>query len=393
MHSTKITLGLVLLALTSITAPAVAQRAPTGAGVGLSALHPSERLGAGSLTGAGPVIKVGINPRLTLQASSMWYMNAQIEVPEADYRRVYNLAFPSVSLRASLAGEDTDFALLVGAGALRYDLDAFGGAPAEVVTVPTVGVGASFRVHLLGPLFLEFEGRDWMSYSRERELGIGRDEGGRGLAHNVGVRIALSALFQAREPSLATFEDLPLSYARDFRPVDASAVRAAPAPAAPSARDHVHRPDSQPEPITDEPASATVVRIPQAEIPSPLQQMTVAVPAPEVDWAERRLGTVYYRLGSHDVDDEYRPLLDDVASFLDQNPLALLEVRGFTDSSGSVRLNLSLAERRGTAVEELLSRLYDVDHERISVVSKGIDYRADSSQVARRAELYALIPQ
>lgn len=382
MHKTKLVTALALgaLALPILPGAASAQRAPAGGSAVLSALHPSNELGSGTLTGAGAELKLGLSSRVTLGLSNIWYLNASTEIPDA---RVYDLMVPSLNVRASMIGDDSDLALLMSAAAYRYSLDASGGAPSESLTIPALGVGAGVRIRLAGPLYLEFEGRDWISYVRPGELGSMRGET-RTFSHTPDLRISLSALLKKREPVLATFDDLPLSYARSFRPVDATAVIRPPISET-KGRDHVHVDRGEIAPLPQQPVPATPVV-------TPVQPMTKAVEAPHTVYDERRLGTIYFELGSHEVATSYRQLLGDVATFLAQNPEARLSIRGYTDPSGSIQSNLSLAERRGTTVQELLVRLYDVDGGRLDVISRGIDYRAEKAATARRAELWALLP-
>lgn len=384
MSTTKLALGLLTLGALSlplIPAPAMAQRAPTGVEGVVSALHPSEQLGGGSLTGAGSEIKLGLTPRITLGLSGVWYLNAATE-PMHEEPRVYDLFIPSLNVRASLVGQESDLALLLSTAAYRYTLAASGGLPGETLAIPALGMGAGVRVHLTGPLYLNFEARDWLLRTRDGELGSLRGQVRR-FSHTPEVRISLSALFRKREPVLASFDDLPLSYARDFRPVDASAVVRPPLSRT-LGRDHLHGDRGELVPLLETADELATM--------NPIEPMTKAVASPVPVYEEHMLGTVYFELGSTEVATKYRSLLQDVARFLEENPGARLSVRGFTDPSGPVPVNLSISERRGTAVAELLVRLYNVDPERVDVLGYGVDYRAEKAEHARRAELVSLIP-
>jgi len=369
------------IALLVAAQPALAQRPSVGGSAIVSALHPSEELGSGSLTGVGGKLDFGVSSRIRIGLSGLMYRNVATE-PPLEEARVYDMVFPALHVRASLVGNESDLALLLGAGAAWYDLDAVGGLPAEKMTIPALGVGIGARVHLAGPLYLEFEGHNWVSYVRNGELGAFRSQK-RQFSHSPDVRIGLSLMWRKKDSVLASFEDLPLSYARDFRPVDATAVVRPPISVT-QGRDHLHGDRGEIVPFDKSTADSSALA---AAFP-----MTKAIPAPEPVYEERKLGTIYFQAGSHDVDPSYRQLLQDVAQFLAENPDTRLLLRGFTDASGSIHLNFSLAERRGTTVRELLVRLFDVDIGRVDVVSRGIDYRTQDPALARRTELVALIP-
>lgn len=370
-----------------------AQTVRFGGGPIVSALHPGSYLGSGSLAGAGLKAEFGLSSRIHVGLSGIWYLNAATESPATDHGRVYNLLVPSLYFRSSLIGEDNSLALLLDMGTMLYDLDAHGGDVARKMTVPTVGAGLGARVHLLGPMYLDIEGRDWITYVRPNHLGSTPGTA-REVTHSPDLRVSLSFLLRDREPTLASFEDLPLSYVRDFRPISASAVRTPPA----TLNDHTHRANGTEVSVIPvagdsiQPIGPVSVRGP---IPSGAVSTTPPLPVrtTPTQWIEQKLATIYFELGSHDVDTKYRALIADVATYIETHPNARLALHGYTDSSGSIRFNLSLAERRGTTIQELLSRLYGIDPSRIDVVSKGIDFTAAQARQARRVDIIALIPK
>ena len=55
-----------------------------------------------------------------------------------------------------------------------------------------------------------------------------------------------------------------------------------------------------------------------------------------------------------DIKPKYLPLLDELVSILEKNPLLRVEIQGHTDSRGSVEFNQTLSENRAGAVMEYL---------------------------------------
>lgn len=382
---------LVFFTIAVLLAPhdrASAQNISFGGGATLSALHPATNLGAGSIAGAGVKAELGLSSRISIGLSSTWYLDAATESPMTDHGRVYDLFIPALHFRASLIGENTNLAALLDVAALRYQLEAHGGDVARRTTVPALGAGLGLRVHLLGPMYLDIEGRDWITYVKPNYLGSAPG-GMREIAHSPDLRVSLSFLLRKQEPTLASFQDLPLSYIRDFRPINASDIRTRPSPV----NDHTHGEYGAENPIQESQNNFTETQADSSTSPSADKGSVAILPKTASHWLEHKLGTIYFALGSHEVDTKYRSLLADVANYLKSQPDVRLALHGYTDSSGSIRLNLSLAERRGTTVQELLTRLYGVEASRIEVISKGIDFTASQANHARRVDLIALIPK
>ncbi|HEX7123646.1 MAG TPA: OmpA family protein [Gemmatimonadaceae bacterium] len=369
-----------LLCVAASAGAAHAQRAPSGLIVGSSALLPSQRFTVDALTGANASLSLGVSSRVSLLAGASYYRSA-----ETSSGRSLDLLAPSVLLRATVAGDRNDLALIGGAGLLRFDLgaEASGVPGAEVKNVPSLAAGASVRLHLAGPFGVEIGAVDWMSMTRAGELDT--PSGSRALSHNPEIRISLTALFRKSEPTTASFADLPVSYSSDFRPVDAATLTRSPTREA-SGRDHLH---------VDQGTAVDLRVVDTAQLngkAAPGSLSLVAPAEPSDRWVEQKLGAIYFESGSSVVATSYRTLLGDVAKYLAQNAEARLELHGYTDPHGSAQMNLSLAERRGTTVEELLVRLFGVAPDRVRVTSYGIDYRAKSDAIARRVDIAARLP-
>jgi outer membrane protein OmpA-like peptidoglycan-associated protein len=64
---------------------------------------------------------------------------------------------------------------------------------------------------------------------------------------------------------------------------------------------------------------------------------------------------VYFKFNSAALDEEFEPLLDEIAQALTQNPDALVVMEGRTDSTGNQDYNIRLGERRVEAVRRYLA--------------------------------------
>lgn len=63
---------------------------------------------------------------------------------------------------------------------------------------------------------------------------------------------------------------------------------------------------------------------------------------------------IEFETGSDIINEKSYSLLDEVASYLNNNPNLTLEVSGHTDSKGSESLNINLSQRRAAAIKEYL---------------------------------------
>jgi outer membrane protein OmpA-like peptidoglycan-associated protein len=379
--------GLAIATLLVVPGLARAQRAPSGVAVGASVLFPSTSLGGGVLVGGAATGTIGLTARTSFEVSYAQYGTKLSEYASGD-NRLRSLTLPSALLRVPVMGQDgaNELSLLLGGAAQFYRLRQSNLGPETAVSeaIPSLGAGAALRMPLFGVLAADFSVRDWMAFSHGQEFSATRLA--RGLGHSLELRVSLSALFRKREPALATFEDLPVSFTSDFRPVDASTVQREPLRTT-AGRDHIH---------TDAGTSVGVKAVDMSEFsgdksPTGVSVLVPTEPMPQYD--DVVIGTVFYTSGSADVRPAFRSLLNDIATYLRQNPTTQLVLRGYTDPSGAMTGNLSLAERRGTDLSELLTRMYGIPAGRMSVTSNGIDYKTKRDEVARRVDLVARTPK
>lgn len=385
-----LTLSMAAAMLTLLASPVSAQQQNQPAGIRAigSALQQDGDLAGGSLTGAGLGLEYGISSRVSLGASAVWYQNAPADVETGS--RPYDLLSGSVDVRASLIGDDTDFALVLSPGVFRYSFEQPGAATsvldAGTELVPFIGLGADLRFHLAGPFYVSFSAIDRLTFEEGNRFGQGV-RGGRELGHSIDFRVNVSALFRREEPR-ATFEDLPITRDGSFRPVEAARVTTEPVRKT-MGRSHMHVDDGQM-------VEVDVGLVDPDEFEGRARPVGASVRAPGgvvPVWDTYRAGSIFFDSGSSHIHDVYEPLIQDVADYMDANPRAHIELRGFTDTAGSVRLNLSLAQKRGNEVKERLVRLHDIAEERVDVVSVGVDTDADAANLARRVELVIRVPE
>lgn len=375
--------AIAVLVTLATAGAAEAQRAPSGAQVDGSVALPGAHLGGGVLQGVGITGTVGVSSSLSLQLSNAWFGSNETET--GDDGRAYRMSAPQANLRASLFGRDNDVALLVGGGAFVYDLDGFGGVlgPRNREVVPNLTAGLEWRLRVVGPVHVNMSARNHMSVARQNQFGY--SPGARALTHSPEFRIGAGLLFRPREPHLSGRERLPIARGGELRPVDASAITREPNRTT-KGRDRMY--------VDDGRAIGVRVVDPRefAGIRSPDGASVLVPNGPLYPYEDRILGSAFFEIGSHEVREEYRPLLDDIATFMRQNPHIHVELRGYTDARGGGRMNTSLAERRGTTIRELLARLYDTPERRLHVRSYGIDYRASEDSVSRRVDVIARFP-
>lgn len=80
--------------------------------------------------------------------------------------------------------------------------------------------------------------------------------------------------------------------------------------------------------------------------------------------------TIYFEFDRSDVRAQFRPIIDAHATYIRANPTARVILEGHADERGSREYNLGLGERRGNAVQQLLTAA-GVSARQIEVVSYG----------------------
>lgn len=81
--------------------------------------------------------------------------------------------------------------------------------------------------------------------------------------------------------------------------------------------------------------------------------------------------TVYFDLGRDVLSKEAQELLDGLANRMGKHHRFLIEVQGFTDSSGSAATNLALSRRRADAVVRYLTLQHKVPLHRVTLIGLG----------------------
>jgi len=207
---------------------------------------------------------------------------------------------------------------------------------------------------------IEVTAQDMMTWSPACSL-CGVDGNPRQFAHSPRVEARIGFSFRKRE-RIARFEDLPVSFSNNFEPVTARAAQhQEPELMKTAGREHVHPRNG-------------VER--QLEAPFETREAVEDI----------LLGTVYFGSGSSSVSADFQSVIRDAAEYLKANPGINVVVRGYTSPSGSPRYNLTLAERRATAVRDQLVNFYQISTHRIDAVSGSIDPES-SEEVARRVEI------
>lgn len=80
--------------------------------------------------------------------------------------------------------------------------------------------------------------------------------------------------------------------------------------------------------------------------------------------------SVYYEFDGYDVKPEYRPLIEEHARYLRQNPQATMLIEGNADERGSREYNLALGQRRAESVTKIM-RLLGVKDSQVEAISYG----------------------
>jgi outer membrane protein OmpA-like peptidoglycan-associated protein len=90
-------------------------------------------------------------------------------------------------------------------------------------------------------------------------------------------------------------------------------------------------------------------------------------------------GSVHFRLNSSDLNDESKAQLDTLALEAKNHQGYLLEIQGFTDSSGSVSANDELSQERAESVQRYLAKQHQIPVYKMSIL--GLGKLADDSDV------------
>lgn len=103
-------------------------------------------------------------------------------------------------------------------------------------------------------------------------------------------------------------------------------------------------------------------------------------------------GDITFATDSASIASQFNPVLNDVATVVNEYEKTVLLIKGHTDDTGSEQYNQSLSERRAQSVKNLLTT-YNVNPKRISTVGMG-EYQpkvpntsAQNRQQNRRVEL------
>lgn len=103
-------------------------------------------------------------------------------------------------------------------------------------------------------------------------------------------------------------------------------------------------------------------------------------------------GDITFATDSASISSDFNPILNDVATVVNEYEKTVLLIKGHTDDTGSEQYNQSLSERRAQSVKNLLTT-FNVNTKRISTVGMG-EYQpkvpntsAQNRQMNRRVEL------
>ncbi len=108
--------------------------------------------------------------------------------------------------------------------------------------------------------------------------------------------------------------------------------------------------------------------------------------------------TVYFGFDKSALNDESRQELDQLGRSLSSQRRYVVEVQGFTDSTGSVDYNYTLSGRRASSVVRYLTTQHNIPVYRIHTLGLGKDLpaqgadRAETRKLSRRVELKIYTP-
>ena len=102
---------------------------------------------------------------------------------------------------------------------------------------------------------------------------------------------------------------------------------------------------------------------------------------------------IYFDFNSDKIKPESKPVMDEIAAALKDNPDWQLTVNGFTDNIGGDAYNLDLSKRRSASVKQALVTKYGVASERLTTSGSGDSSPIDTNDTLegrarnRRVEL------
>ena len=82
------------------------------------------------------------------------------------------------------------------------------------------------------------------------------------------------------------------------------------------------------------------------------------------------LEDVYFGFDNYNVSSRYRAILNENASWLNDQENAYIQIEGHCDERGTIEYNLALGQRRATSVRNYLIKL-GIDPKKISTISYG----------------------
>lgn len=348
------------LALTALTLNATTLHAQDRS-FGLSASSQlylmSDEIGAGDIHAFGARFFLAPSPWSRFGFGLSYANNATVEYGPATGRNLSFLA-PHVDVEAALLGEKSQLFLQFSPTLMMFDLSEMHAAPAERVILPGLALGLGVTTPLFGPLSLDIAVSDFVSWHRAG-LMESAPYGSRKISHSPRIEARLSLQFR-KEERVARWEDLPISFSNDFRPIRISTIQE-PILVVTNGREHVHI-ENNLEHTTEPPIEARSIE------------------------DDILLGTIYFRSGSFEIDSAYVPVLRDVAEFMRANPNVRIVAKGYTNPTGNRQYNLALAERRANSVRDKLVYYYEIDLKRVDAVTGGIDPESPA-HIARRVEI------
>lgn len=101
--------------------------------------------------------------------------------------------------------------------------------------------------------------------------------------------------------------------------------------------------------------------------------------------------SVYFEKGSNEIPKSQMEVIANAVKLMLLHPEFKVEIKGFADPSGPKQINLKLAEQRAETIKESIEN-FGISEDRIVIPSNGeIDYRANSPQQGRRAQLILIL--
>lgn len=118
--------------------------------------------------------------------------------------------------------------------------------------------------------------------------------------------------------------------------------------------------------------SAVVEVTPSTTTPSPFKAGSIAA---RLEASGRAvLGDLTFKTGSSDLGDDTFASLEELASYLKENPSRTIALVGHTDTVGSLSGNITLSKRRATSVRARLVSAYNIEAARMQ--AEGMGYLA-----------------